>query len=84
MVAFQGDQPVKEWYSLVNPQDDFDAINVSIHGLDEWAVKDAQSGPKCCLRLNLSPPAVSLSVTHRLIVSPSIGLAYRLGGQLPN
>lgn len=29
------------WVSLVNPQDEFSAINVSIHGINEQKVKDA-------------------------------------------
>jgi DNA polymerase-3 subunit epsilon len=29
------------WTSLVNPEDEFDPINVSIHGIDEAAVRDA-------------------------------------------
>lgn len=31
----------EKWESLVNPQDEFDPINVSIHGIDEDMVKDA-------------------------------------------
>jgi DNA polymerase III subunit epsilon len=30
-----------EWQSLINPQDEFHAINTSIHGIDEDAVKNA-------------------------------------------
>ena len=30
-----------EWKSLVNPEDEFDPINVSIHGIDEKTVRDA-------------------------------------------
>jgi DNA polymerase III subunit epsilon len=29
------------WVSLVNPQDEFSAINVSIHGIDEYQVRNA-------------------------------------------
>lgn len=30
-----------EWYSLINPEDHFDAINVSIHGINEGMVSGA-------------------------------------------
>lgn len=32
---------LEEWETLVNPQDYFDGLNVSIHGIDESAVTDA-------------------------------------------
>ena len=31
----------QKWESLVNPEDEFDWINISIHGIDEDTVKDA-------------------------------------------
>lgn len=43
MATFQGDQLVDEWYSLVNPLDYFDDINVSIHGITSRAVRGAPS-----------------------------------------
>jgi DNA polymerase-3 subunit epsilon len=30
-----------EWYSLINPQDYFDGMNISIHGIDEVQIADA-------------------------------------------
>jgi DNA polymerase III subunit epsilon len=30
-----------EWYSLINPRDYFDPVNISIHGIDETDVRDA-------------------------------------------
>ena len=38
--------PVRSWGSLVNPEDDFDPINVSIHGIDEDQVRDAPTWPE--------------------------------------
>jgi len=35
-----------EWKSFVDPEDDFDDINVSIHGIDESAVKSAPTFPE--------------------------------------
>jgi DNA polymerase-3 subunit epsilon len=32
---------VSEWYSLIDPRDEFSGINVSIHGIDENTVKGA-------------------------------------------
>lgn len=32
-----------KWQSLINPQDEFHAINISIHGIDKEAVKNAPS-----------------------------------------
>lgn len=31
----------QRWSSLVNPDDEFDLVNISIHGIDEQAVQDA-------------------------------------------
>ena len=41
IVTFEYGQAIETWGSLVNPQDNFDWINVDIHGIDENAVKDA-------------------------------------------
>lgn len=41
MVRFQDGQPVDSWESLIDPLDDFDGINVSIHGIDAAAVRGA-------------------------------------------
>ncbi len=36
---------VDKWSSLVNPEDEFDSINISIHGIDEEMVKGAPTLP---------------------------------------
>ncbi|MEX0716302.1 MAG: exonuclease domain-containing protein [Planctomycetaceae bacterium] len=41
MVRFKNGQMVDAWQTLLNPEDCFDGINVSIHGIDEDAVSDA-------------------------------------------
>jgi DNA polymerase-3 subunit epsilon len=41
IASFHDGRLVDTWGSLVNPEDEFDAINVSIHGIDEHQVKDA-------------------------------------------
>jgi DNA polymerase-3 subunit epsilon len=39
--AFDGGELVDEWYSLIDPKDYFDAVNVSIHGITEADVRGA-------------------------------------------
>ena len=46
IVVFQNGKVKNSWQSLVNPQDYFDELNVSIHGIDERAVKHAPTFPK--------------------------------------
>jgi DNA polymerase III subunit epsilon len=45
-VSFEGGKAVKTWQTLVNPEDYFDDMNVSISGIDEDMVKDAPTFPK--------------------------------------
>lgn len=39
--VFEDGQPSDEWYTLVDPKDNFDPVNVSIHGIDERMVGGA-------------------------------------------
>lgn len=41
VVAFQDGKLLDSWESLVNPEDYFDEINISIHGIDERSVCNA-------------------------------------------
>ena len=41
LVAFKNGEVVDTFSTLVDPQDHFDGINISIHGIDEAAVKGA-------------------------------------------
>lgn len=41
IVRFENGNVSDEWYSLVNPQDHFDGMNISIHGITEDMVKGA-------------------------------------------
>jgi DNA polymerase-3 subunit epsilon len=41
IVRFSGGEIQEQWQSLINPEDEFDGINVSIHGIDEAAVRNA-------------------------------------------
>ena len=40
--TFENGQLSSEWYSLVDPDDQFDPVNVSIHGIDESMVTGAR------------------------------------------
>jgi DNA polymerase-3 subunit epsilon len=55
-----------EWKSLVDPEDDFDAINVSIHGITEAAVAGAPTFGDLAPRLarSLENAGVVASHTH--------------------
>lgn len=41
VVRFRNGQVADTWQTLVNPEDEFDGINISIHGIDQDAVADA-------------------------------------------
>jgi len=45
IASYVNGQLADEWSSLVNPEDDFDWINVSIHGIDEDTVASAPTYP---------------------------------------
>jgi len=45
MAFFRDREFVQAWSSLVDPDDYFDAINISIHGIDEEAVRGAPMWP---------------------------------------
>lgn len=44
-VTFVGGEAQATWQSLVNPEDEFDPVNVAIHGIDEAAVQGAPRFP---------------------------------------
>lgn len=46
IVGFENGTVKRSWQSLVNPEDYFDGINVSIHGIEEQAVKGAPTFPQ--------------------------------------
>ncbi|MGD0764889.1 MAG: exonuclease domain-containing protein [Dehalococcoidia bacterium] len=45
IVAFENGSVKESWQSLVNPEDYFDGVNISIHGIDQDAVKRAPTFP---------------------------------------
>jgi DNA polymerase-3 subunit epsilon len=61
IASFQEDGLADCWKSLVNPEDEFDAINVSIHGIDEDQVTNAPN------RLGVFP-SVSTRLQNRIVI----------------
>ena len=51
IVSFVDGQIVNTWQSLINPEDHFDGMNVSIHGIDRQSVEDAPTFPQVSSRL---------------------------------
>ncbi len=45
LVEFKDGQEISEWGTLVNPEDDFDSMNIAIHGIEEQDVIDAPTLP---------------------------------------
>jgi DNA polymerase-3 subunit epsilon len=45
VVTFSDGKAIDHWQSLIDPEDEFDAINVSIHGIDDTTVRGA---PRFC------------------------------------
>ena len=46
VVIFHDYKIVKEWETLINPEDCFNPVNVSIHGIDEDTVQNAPKFPQ--------------------------------------
>mgnify|MGYP002630023909 FL=1 len=45
IAIFADDGSVEKWESLVDPEDEFDAVNIGIHGIDESSVIDSPTFP---------------------------------------
>lgn len=52
VVKFENNEAASEWYTLINPRDYFDAMNVSIHGINEGMVAGAPTYPDIVGTLN--------------------------------
>jgi DNA polymerase-3 subunit epsilon len=62
---FEGGKIVDEWYSLIDPRDYFDGINVSIHGIDELTVRGAPTYDEVAATLHaMLRGAVTVTHTH--------------------
>jgi DNA polymerase-3 subunit epsilon len=62
IATFTNGQATSEWQSLINPEDEFDSINVSIHGIDESSVQGAP-------RFSDVAGDVTTRLTNQVIVS---------------
>lgn len=51
VAIFQDGAHTNSWSSLVDPEDEFDGFNISIHGIDEQTVKGAQKWPSVAAEL---------------------------------
>lgn len=52
IVHFENGQPVEAWSSLVDPQDYFDGMNVSIHGIEKEDVRGAPTFKQISAEIN--------------------------------
>jgi len=62
IATFESGKLADAWVSLVNPEDEFDPINVSIHGIDGHQVKDAPNWAGVF-------PSVTARLHNRIVVS---------------
>lgn len=64
-VKFESGKIASEWYSLVDPKDYFDGINISIHGIDESMVRDAPTYAEAARTLHgMLQDTVAVTHTH--------------------
>jgi len=83
LVRFSNGQRTDTWESLVNPEDYFDGVNVSIHGIDESTVADAPKFPdvSCVVSRQLVGTVV---VCHTAFDRAAIGAVFaKYGEALP-
>jgi DNA polymerase-3 subunit epsilon len=79
-VNFQGGKAAETWQTLINPEDYFDPVNVSIHGIDENMVKDAPTFPKIfdSLRCIIEKQLVACHTHFDRVALSSVIEKYRL------
>lgn len=64
-VKFENGKTAGEWYSLVDPKDYFDGINISIHGIDESMVRGAPTYAEAARTLHgMLQNTVAVTHTH--------------------
>jgi DNA polymerase III subunit epsilon len=62
-VVFDGGRIVEEWCTLLDPEDDFDSVNIAVHGITPEAVEGAPIFPEIVDRLR-EVLACDVSVCH--------------------
>ena len=71
-VKFESGEVTSEWYSLVDPQDYFDGLNVSIHGIDEErrpTRRYFRYWMDCWRVLSLSPTLTLIALPHTRLLA---------------
>jgi DNA polymerase III subunit epsilon len=64
-VRFENGEVVDGWYSLIDPQDYFDGLNISIHGIDERMVRGAPTYAEAARTLHaMLHDSVTVTHTH--------------------
>ena len=81
-VKYQDGVPVQEWHSLVDPEDYFDGINVSIHGINEARVAGAPVLPDLADRIRATL-AENISVCHTHFDRVAFSQAFERYGLTP-
>lgn len=65
IATFQNGRIVSEWSTLIDPEDYFDDVNISIHGIDEDAVKGAPTFSQAYIELQkILDNVICVSHTH--------------------
>lgn len=65
IAQFENGQLINEWSTLVNPEDFFDPVNVSIHGISEGDVEKSPTFPEVIEELqSLFSDSIIVSHTH--------------------
>ncbi len=65
IALYEQETLIEEWRSYIDPEDDFDEINVSIHGIDETTVEGAPRLPDVCSTIHrLLDDRVAVCHTH--------------------
>ncbi|MEC5324745.1 exonuclease domain-containing protein [Aurantimonas sp. A3-2-R12] len=76
VAEFDGNALVSEWYSLIDPSDYFDPINVSIHGIDQADIQGAPTFQQAAPEITrLVGDQVVVTHTHfdRVAVHQAVG-----------
>ena len=75
LARFADGEPVEQWCTLVDPDDHFDAVNVSIHGIKPRMVKGYPNLPQIADRLRHTLEG-SITVSHTGLDRTALDRAY--------
>lgn len=65
IACFKDSKIIQEWKSYIDPEDYFDGMNISIHGIDESTVKNSPILPEIAKKIHeLLENQISVSHTH--------------------